>query len=107
MAARPAHLAETVRRKPTHLGFCNAPGLGAGGVWLDPSSSGQDLVWRHPWLEEIIANPISSTNRDGKITNSDMELSVLVLHEATILAAFTEARMDNPRSGSDKTPTIS
>ena len=31
-ANRPTHLAEIVRRKPTHLGLCNASGLGAGGV---------------------------------------------------------------------------
>ena len=29
-AARPRHLANIVRRKPTHLGFCNASGLGSG-----------------------------------------------------------------------------
>ena len=47
-ANRPTHLAEIVRREPTHLGFCDASDLGAGGVWLDPSKSGKDLVWRHP-----------------------------------------------------------
>ena len=36
-AARPTHLANIVRRGPTHLGFCDVSGLKAGGVWLDPS----------------------------------------------------------------------
>ena len=31
-ASRPTHLAEIVRREPTHLGFCDASGLGVGGV---------------------------------------------------------------------------
>ena len=43
-ADRPTHLADIVCREPTHLGFCDASGLGAGGVWLDPSNSGKDLV---------------------------------------------------------------
>ena len=47
-AARPTHLAEIFRRKPTHMEFCNASGLGAGGVCLDPSQMGHNLVWRHP-----------------------------------------------------------
>ena len=42
--SRPTHLAKTVRRKPTHLGFCEAPGLGAGGVWIDPAGTGPNLV---------------------------------------------------------------
>ena len=62
-AERPTHLAEIVRRKPTHLGFCDASGLRAGGVWLDPSCLGKHLVWRHLWLAEIIADLVSSTNR--------------------------------------------
>ena len=31
-ASQLTHLAEIVRREPTHLGICDAPGLGAGGV---------------------------------------------------------------------------
>ena len=42
--SRPAHLAEIVCQKPTHLGFCDASGLGVGGVWLDPDGTGQILV---------------------------------------------------------------
>ena len=43
-ASRPTHQAEIVRREPTPLGFCDALGLGAGGVWLDPARIGQNLV---------------------------------------------------------------
>ena len=32
-ADRPTHLANIVWREPTHLGFCDASGLRAGGVW--------------------------------------------------------------------------
>ena len=101
------HLAEIVRRKPTHMGFCNASGLRAGGIWIDLSCSGKDLVWLHPWTVDIIANLVSSTNKDGKITNSDQKIAVFFLHESTLLAAVPDARLAAPHSGSDNTPTVS
>ena len=64
-AARPTHLADIVRRKPTHLGFCDALGLGAWGVWLDPSMSSRNLVWCHPWPLDIITELVLSTNLKG------------------------------------------
>ena len=107
IAEQPTHLAEIVRRKATHLGFCDTSGLGDGCVWLDLSRSGKDLVWHHPWPADIIAGLVSSTNREGTITNSDLELAALVLHEATLLASATEARMTTPRPGLDNTPIVS
>ena len=77
---RPTHLAEIVCRKPTHLGFFHASGLGDWGVWLDSSRLRKGLVWRHPWPAEIIADLVSSTNREGTIANSDVELAALILH---------------------------
>ena len=77
-ASQPTHLAEIFRREPTHIGFCDALGLGAGGVWLKPARTGQNLVWRHLWSPEIISILVSSTNPQGTITNSDLELTVLV-----------------------------
>ena len=106
-ADRPTHLTEIVRHKPTHLGFCDASGLGGGGVWLDPSRLGKDLVWRHPWPADIIADLVSSMNSEGTIKNSDLEFATLVLHEATLPAAVPEARLAATRSGSDNTPTVS
>ena len=58
--AQPTHLAEIVRRESTHMGFCDASGIGAGSVWLDPSRSGPIMVWSHPWLTDTIAALISN-----------------------------------------------
>ena len=43
-SSRPMHLSEIVRREPTHLGFCAASGIGAGGVCLKPTGTGHNLV---------------------------------------------------------------
>ena len=66
------------------MGFYDASGLGAGDVWLDPDRSGRNLVWHYPWTIYIIADLVSSTNIEGKITKSKLELTILVLHEGTL-----------------------
>ena len=76
-------------------------------MWLKPSCSGQDIVWCHPWPEDIITNLVYLTNREGTITNSDLELAVLVIHESTLLAEVPEVVMAAPRSGLNNTPTVS
>ena len=65
------------------------------------------MMWHHPWPVDIIADLISSMNREGTITNFDLELASLLLHEATLLMAVLEARLAAPFSGSDNTPTVS
>ena len=92
-ASRPTHLAEIVYREPTHLGFCDALGLGAGGVWLGLSRTGHNIVWQNIWPPDIIVYLVSSTNSQGTITNSDPELATLVLQKATLLKAVPKARM--------------
>ena len=78
-------LVEIFRCGPTHMGFCDASGLWARGVWLYTSRLVKDMVWGHPWPAEIISELVSSTNREGTITNSNLELAALLLHEFTLL----------------------
>ena len=89
------------------MGFCNVLGLRSGGVWLNMSCSGKYLVWHHFWPADIVENLVSSTNRQGAITNYNMELSAIILHEATLIAAVPEARLDLPHSGLDNTQAVS
>ena len=86
--------------------FCVDSILGTGGVWLDPDRYVRNLVLHHPWPPEIITYLVPLKNIEGKITNSDLELAALILHEAALLAAVPTARMAAPRSGSDNTTTV-
>ena len=106
-AVRPTHLAKIVRREPTHLRFCDASDIGARSLCINPEKTGHNLVWRHPWPPDIIEDLVLSTNMKGTITNSYLELVTLVVHKATLLAAFPEVRMVVPRSGSYNNPTVS
>ena len=96
MVARTMHLAKIFRWEPTHMGFCDASGIGEGGVWMNPYRSGASLVWRHPWPPNIIAAIIPDRNPEGTLTNSDLEITALVLHEATLLDTCSEAKMAAP-----------
>ena len=64
-------------------------------------------MWIYPWPSGIISNIISSKNREGTITNSNLELATLVLSEANLLAVVPDSRLVAPHSGPDNTLTVS
>ena len=103
----PTNLVDIVRRYPNHLGFSDASGIGAGGVWLYPSKSRLSIMWRYPWPPDIIVALVSDTNTGGMLTNSDLELAALVIHKDTNLELCPYVNISTPRSGSDNTPTVS
>ena len=74
---------------------------------MKPYGLGTSLVWRHPWLPDIIKAIISDKNPEGTLTNSYLDLSALVLHEATLLDTCPEATMATPRSVLDNMPAVS
>ena len=52
------------------------------GVLINPNEHGINFAWRVKWPADIVQKLVSFTNTEGTITNSDLELAVLVLHEA-------------------------
>ena len=106
MPTRPTYLAEIVQRLPTYIGFTDASGLGAGGVWIDPNEDGRKYVWRLPWPEDIKSDLVSFDNQQGRITNSDLELAALVLQEATFPFICPSPAWRAPFTGIDNTPTV-
>ena len=64
------------------LGFCDASGKGAGGGRIEPNSDGRTFVLRFECPTGIFVDLVSWENLHGCITNSDLELAALVLHEA-------------------------
>ena len=64
-------------------------------------------MWRNPWPPDIIKVLISDKNPEGNLTNSNLELAVLVLHEATLLDTCPEATIAALQLGSDDMPTVS
>ena len=93
---RPTRIAEVVPLLPSAMGYHDAAGTGAGGVWfptpdLHPRGStkqNQPLVWKVSWPQDIISSLITETNPHGSVNNSDLELAGGLLHLDVICQHF-------------------
>ena len=111
IAARPTRIAELVPLLPSALGYHDASGLGAGGVWYPTPDldarfyPSQPLVWRLQWPADITRNIVSTKNPHGTITNSDLELAGGLLH-LEILAQHFDIRERTVVSKTDNLATL-
>ena len=104
MSTRPNYLAEIVQRLASALGFTDALGMGAGDVWIDPNDDSHNFVWWFEWSEDIWNDLVSWDNPKGRITNSNLELAVLVLQESVFPLVCTNWEWYTPVTDSDNTP---
>ena len=105
-AKEPTHSKELVPGKPHFLGHCDACIQGAGGVWHSGVDDLWPAVWRIPWPKEVQDNFVSSTNREGTISISDLECAGLLLHYL-VLEHITPLRHKHVGAYCDNTPTVS
>jgi len=59
--------------------YCDASKEGAGGVWFGLNKALPPLVWQVVFPLEIQNNVVSKANPTGKISNSDLEMTGLLL----------------------------
>ena len=92
---RPTRIAELVPLLASAEGHHDASGLGAGGVWfpaehLTPRKGfdNNPVVWRIKWPQYIIDRLVTSTNPNGTISNSDLELAGGLLHLDALSQTF-------------------
>ncbi|KAK1732369.1 hypothetical protein QTG54_016948 [Skeletonema marinoi] len=92
---RPTRIAELVPLLASAEGHHDASGKGAGGVWFPAKHlvprkgyKNQPVLWRLKWPQQIIDQLVSSTNPDGTISNSDLELAGGLLHLEAIAICF-------------------
>jgi hypothetical protein len=96
IARRPTRIAELIPLNPCAIGYHDAAGCGAGGVWFanpelvprSQNSTSQPLLWRLQWPDDITADLVSDSNPNGSITNSDLELAGGLLHLDAIAQHF-------------------
>jgi hypothetical protein len=108
LASRPTHVSELVQAdEPDYIGYCDASGFGAGGVWFGGRKHLAPIVWRVPWPKDLTNAIISDSNPQGTITNSDLEMAGVLLQEAVLEAhlgpAMTAAHLV---IGSDNSPAV-
>ena len=116
IVSRPTRIAELVPLLSSAMGYHDASGEGAGGVWfphesLAPRGTGlstdshQPIVWRYRWPQDIIDSLVTESNPSGTITNSDLELAGGLLH-LDALAQHFDIRERTVLSKTDNLATL-
>ena len=77
---RPTHVTELVEHPPAYQGFVDASKWGVGGVWFSGKHKMIPITWFFEWPKEIRDQFCSSTNKEGTLTISDLELTGILMH---------------------------
>ena len=106
LARRPTHVNELVHRPPGYLGYCDASAFGAGGVWFSGACSLTPQVWRIVWPLDIQSAVVSSSNPEGRLTNSDLEMAAVLLHFNVLETCVPTLQHVNTVIHSDNSPSV-
>jgi hypothetical protein len=106
LAKRPTHVAELVRGEPNMVQFVDAAKRGAGGVLFGHTRQLPPTVWTVQFPLDIQNRVVSQSNPTGDITNSDLELAVVVLGQMA-MGQVTSLLHTRCIIFSDNTPTVS
>jgi hypothetical protein len=108
LASRPTHVSELVQaEEPDYIGYCDASGFGAGGVWFGGKTKLDPIVWRIQWPKDITGALVSDSNPHGTITNSDLEMAGVLLQEAVLEAELGSCMVGKHFViGSDNSPAV-
>ena len=107
IGSRPTSVLELQARPPQYVGYVDASGFGAGGVWFGGEADLQPTVWRIDWPEEIQEQLVSKDNPNGIITNSDLEMAGHLL-QWLVLEEIAPRSLQYQCAGifTDNTPTV-
>jgi hypothetical protein len=108
LASRPTHVKELVQLTLGYTGYCDASAFGAGGVWFGANQKLDPIVWRVQWPKDVTHAVVSTTNPNGTLTNSDLEMAGVLLQEAVLEAALGPDLMRHAQTaiGCDNSPAV-
>jgi hypothetical protein len=78
---RATRLPELIPTSPTHVGASDACQVGMGGVWLPVDPHTPPMVWRAPFAPHVSSSLVTSANRAGTLSISDLELAGMIAHK--------------------------
>jgi hypothetical protein len=109
LASWPTHVSKLVQSDhPDYIGYCDASGFGAGGVWFGGQQKLAPIVWRIQWPKDITVALVSDKNPTGTITNSDLEMAGVLLHEVVLETHLGNAiKAAHLVIGCDNSPAVS
>ena len=93
LGQRPTHVKELVLHTAAYQGFVDASKWGVGGVWFGGTTQIAPIVWFWEWPPEVQENLVTSTNRTGLLTISDLELMGILLHWLALEAAVDKSTL--------------
>jgi hypothetical protein len=88
LASRPTHVSKLVQNPLDYVGYCDASGWDMGGLWFGGRQTLEATVWRVKWPADITTSIISDSNPSGTITNSDLEMAGVLMHESVLEEAL-------------------
>jgi hypothetical protein len=74
MKQHPTSVMLLIKTPPEHIGYSDACGIGAGGVWTSGTKGLNPVVWQVEWIAEV-----KDAFAKGILTINDLELAGLVL----------------------------
>jgi hypothetical protein len=80
LKTNPTSVMQLVADEPWFIGYSDACGLGAGGIWCSGTKQLAPILWQVEWPPDIKTSLITSENRSGTITINDLELAGIVLN---------------------------
>ena len=93
LGKRPTHVKELVLHAAAYQGFVDASKWGVGGVWFGGTNQLSPIVWFWEWPPEIQNTLVTSSNRNGLLTISDLELMGILLHWLALEASVDKASL--------------
>jgi hypothetical protein len=78
---RPTQLHELIPTSPSYVGASDACQRGMGGVWLPVDPSTPPMLWRAPFAPHVSNSLVTSDNRSGTLSISDLELAGMIAHK--------------------------
>jgi hypothetical protein len=110
LAQRPTHVIELVPGDNHYTGYCDVCAAGAGSVWISGNLDLRPLVRRVPFSVAITSQVISDTNPRGTLTNSDLEMAAVLLHnmvlEQEVGQSITSPHCRTPTAGPSSVSTL-
>ena len=103
----PTKCLELVSGWPDFVGVKDASGHGVGGVIIGENEACPPTVFRMEWPDDIKAEINSSQNRNGRLTNSDLEMAGLLLLFLVMEEVCTLRSGSHIALFSDNQPTVS
>jgi len=86
-------------------GYCDASQMGAGGVWFGLERKLPPIIWRIEFPPEIRKQMVTQSNPKGSISNSDLEMTGLLL-QWIVLESITDLAHAHVACWCDNTPTV-